>query len=344
MTSRFFALGAILFALAVWQTPNMPAVAQEVTLRFSQFTPRTHFYHRRILEPWVADVHEATEGRVRIEFTTAPLGPFPRNFDMARQGVADITAGNHGVTPGRFQITQIVEGGLPGAKDSEAVSVALWRTHEEYLHKANEHEGTHLLTLHTSGSIHFFSLEKPIERIGDFKGLKFLAPNQTGAKIATALGGIPVIKPVTEYYDTVSKGVVDLAMSTNTAVARWGAEQFVKYQTRVPGGLMYGTFFVVVNQAKWDTISANDQDAIMSVSGEEYAKLAGSVFAEEDVRALDERKAGTIRIMDAGPDLARDVHAAFSFVTEEWIAKADAKGIDGAAALKYLREQAAGYK
>ncbi len=344
MFARIFTLFATAFALLAWQTPATPAAAQEVTLRFSQFTPRTHFYHRRILEPWVADVDAATEGRVKIEFTTAPLGPFPRNFDMASQGVADITAGNHGVTPGRFEITQIVEGGLPGAKDSESVSVALWRTHDKHLHKANEHEGTHLLTLHTSGSMHFFSLEKPIERIGDFKGLKFLAPNQTGAKIATALGGIPVIKPVTEYYDTVSKGVVDLAMSTNTAVARWGAEQFVKYQTRVPGGLMYGTFFVVVNQAKWDTISPKDQDAIMSVSGEEYAKLAGSVFAEEDVRALNERKAGTIEIKDASPAFARDIHKSFSFVNEAWIKKANAKGIDGAAALQYLREQAASYK
>ena len=344
MIGRILTLGAILPALAVWLSPAMPADAQNITLRFSQFTPRTHFYHRRILEPWVADVHKATEGRVKIEFTTAPLGPFPRNFDMARQGVADITAGNHGVTPGRFEITQIVEGGLPGAKDSESVSVALWRTHEKFLHKANEHKGTHLLTLHTSGSMHFFSLEKPIRKIGDFQGLKFLAPNQTGAKIARALGGIPVVKSVTEYYDTVSKGVVDLALSTNTAVARWGAEKFVKYQTRLPGGLMYGTFFVVVNQAKWDSIAKKDQGAIMSVSGEKYAKLAGSVFAEEDVRALTERKAGTIQIMDASPAFAKDIHKSFAFVNEEWTKKANAKGIDGAAALKYLREQAASYK
>ena len=320
------------------------AQAQAQTVwRFSQFTPRTHFYHTRILEPWIADVEKATAGRVKIEVTTAPLGPFPRLFDIAKSGVADVAAGNHGVIPGRFGVTQITETPFEEETNPEAMSMALWRANERYLTKANEHEGTQLIALHTSGSMHLFSREKPLRSSADFRGMKLLVPTNTGATLVQNLGGVPVVKPVPEYYDTISKGVVDAMLATNTSVAGWKAEEFIKHQTRIPGGMLYATFFVVVNKAKWDAISPADQDAIMKISGEAYAKRAGQVFTDEDDRALATRK-GRVQVEDAAPALRRDIVKAFAFVDDAWLARAKAAGIDGPAALKYFREQVVSYK
>ena len=319
--------------------------AQEAqTLRFNLFTPKTHFYHRRILEPWAAAIDKATAGRVKVEFTTAPLGPMTRAAEIARNGIADIAAGNHGVIPGRFPLTQITEIPFVQATTPEAMSVALWRVHERYLAKLNEHEGTQVLALHTSGSMHLFSREKPLRSAADLKGLKLLAPGTTGAQWATVMGAVPVLKSVTEYYDTISKGVVDGVLATNTSVAGWRAEDLIKHQTVIPGATLYGTFFIVANPAKWNAISAPDREAIMALCGENYARQAGRVFLDEDNKAIQARTAGRIQVEDASPQFRTEIARGFDFVEHAWLDKAKAAGIDGPAALKYFRDQVTGYK
>lgn len=331
---RFLA-GALLAAATL-----LPALATAQTvLRFAQFTPRTHFYHQQVMEPWIADIEKATEGRVKIEVTTAPLGPMPRNFDLVKSGVADMAAGNHGVIYGRFGVTQITEVPFEDETDPVAVSVALWRTHERFLAKANEHDGTVLLALHTSGSMGLFSRDKPIRTKADMAGMKWLAPTNTGAQAVRNLGGVPVVKPVPEYYDTISKGVVDAMLSTNTAVAGWKAEEFIKHQTRVPGGVLYATFFVVMNKAKFDALDKRDQDAIMRLSGEAYARRAGQVFKEQDEKTMAARRE-RVQIIEASPEFRKEIVKAFDFVDDEWMKKAAAAGIDGKAALDYFRREA----
>ena len=59
-------------------------------LLINQVAPRTHFYHSDVLEPWAQDVAEVTGGRVQVRFSTAPLGSYRRNFDMAWSGLVDL--------------------------------------------------------------------------------------------------------------------------------------------------------------------------------------------------------------------------------------------------------------
>src|SRR5690606_4330659 len=110
------------------------------------WVPPTHHFQTEIMEPWAKEVERATSSRVKIEFTSAALGPPNRQFDLALNGVADITTSNHGYTAGRFPLTQMVE--LPFVGDqAEALSVAYWRVHEKYLAEADEHRGVKLLTV-----------------------------------------------------------------------------------------------------------------------------------------------------------------------------------------------------
>jgi len=317
----------------------LPAIATAQTvLRFAQFTPRTHFYHQQVIEPWIATIEKATEGRLKIEVTTSPLGPMPRSFDLVRSGAADIAAGNHGVIPGRFGVTQITDVPFEEATDPVAMSVGLWRTHERFLSKASEHEGAVLLTLHTSGPMELFSRERPIRSKADMTGMKWLAPTNVGAQALKNLGAVPVVKPATEFYDTISKGIVDAMLATNTSVAGWKAEEFIKHQTRVPGGIMYATFFVVMNKSKFDALEKRDQETILRLSGEAYARRAGQVFKEQDEATIAARRV-RVHIIDATPDLRRDIAKAFDFVEDEWLKKASAAGIDGRAALIYFRRE-----
>jgi len=316
----------------------------QTVLRFAQLVPPTHPYHSGILVPWIAEVERATQGRVKIEITTAPMGPMGRNFDLAEQGIADITAGNHALTPGRFEVTQIVQTYV-GTDSPESVSVAFWRTYKKYLEKANEHSNTHVLALHNSGSLHIFSSEKEIKSANDLKGLKLLAPGSTASKMTTNLGAVPLIRPPPEYYDTVAKGIVDGVIGTNSSIGGFKVEPLVKYTVQVPGGLHFSSFFVVVNKNKWEALSKADRDAIDAVSGEAYAKLAGKVLAKQQDDIIGARKAeGRVKTSVADPQMVDALRKSLGFFDQDWIAAAKAKGIDGEAALKYFRDEAAAYE
>jgi TRAP-type C4-dicarboxylate transport system substrate-binding protein len=262
----------------------------------------------------------------------------PRNFDLVRSGAADIAVGNHGVISGRFGVTQITDIPFEEPTDAVAMSVGLWRTHERFLSKANEHEGAVLLALHTSGSMELFSRDKPIRNKADMTGMKWLAPTNIGAQALKKLGAVPVVKPAPEFYETISKGIVDAMLATNTSVAGWKAEEFIKHQTRVPGGIMYATFFVVMNKTKFDLLEKRDQKILLLLSGEAYARRAGQVFKEQDETTIAARRT-RVQIIDATPEFQRDIAKAFDFVEDEWLKKAASVGIDGEAALKYFRRE-----
>lgn len=314
-----------------------------VVLRFNQFTPRTHWYHYKILEPWIADIEKVTEGRVQVKFSTAPLGPFHRNFDIANVGIADIAAGNHSASPGRFPLIQIQQTPFLASERAEAASVALWRVYEKYLKAADEHGDTHLLALHVGGAGHMFSLSKPLDRVDALKGMKMFAGGLQNARVLEKLGVIPVHRSMAEAYDLLSRGVVDGGLLPYAALTGWHLLEFVAHQVIFPGGILPGSFFVVVHKKSWDAISAEDQAAIMNVSGERYAQRAGFVFDEEAEKALDMICASTVRLSVASPGLINGFAAAAGFIDEEWIRKADRAGIDGRAALRYFRGQVEAY-
>ena len=314
-----------------------------VVLRFNQFTPRTHWYHYKILEPWIADMEKVTEGRVQVRFTTAPLGPFHRNFDIANVGMADIAAGNHSASPGRFPLTQIQQTPFSASERAEAASVALWRAYEKYLKVADEHGDTHVLAVHVGGGGHIFSTSKPLDSVEALKGMKMFAGGLQNARVLEKLGVIPVHRSMAEAYDLISRGVVDGGLLPHSGITGWHLLEFVAHEVIFPGGILPGSFFIVVHKKSWDAISRKDRAAIMSVSGERYAIRAGTVFDEEAEKALDMICDSRVKLSVASPGLIDGYAAAAAFIDEEWVRRADAAGIDGSAALRYFREQVAAY-
>jgi TRAP-type C4-dicarboxylate transport system substrate-binding protein len=92
---------------------------------------------------------------------------------------------------------------------------------------------------------------------------------------------------------------------------------------------------VFLNKAKWDSIPKRDQDLIMSVSGEEIAKLT-KVWDEREAAAYARAKAeGRLQIVAASDQLMADLRKSWAFLQDEWLANAASRKIDGKAAMKF---------
>ena len=86
------------------------ATAQEVTLRLSHWVPPTHPIQVLGIEPWIQSLSDASDGRIAVTiFPAQQLGAAPDHYDMARDGIADITYTNPGDQAGRFPIYSLIE-------------------------------------------------------------------------------------------------------------------------------------------------------------------------------------------------------------------------------------------
>lgn len=324
----------LLAALQAW--------AQASPLRFNWWIPPNHLTRTKIMDVWVKQVEAATQGRVKIEFTATSLGAPPRQFDLVRDGVADLAMGVHGYTPDRFVLPQVAE--LPFMGDSaEALSVSLWRTHAKFFAPANEYQGVKLVGIMTHGPGSLWSPKAPIRSLADLKGLKVRAGGGLQNEIVAKLGAAVVSAPAPQTYEILSRGVADATLFTNDAVASFGLGKLLKFNTRVPGGLFNSTFYVIMNEAKWNALAPQDRAAIDGLAGEAFARLGGKGWDDTDREVASTLSESQVVIPDA--TFMAELRDTLKGLDAQWVADAKAKrNVDGTAAMAFMRAQVAGYK
>jgi TRAP-type C4-dicarboxylate transport system substrate-binding protein len=310
----------------------------QTVLRFNLWVPPTHHTQTQMMMPWAADVEKATEGRVKVVFTPSSLGAPPRQFDLAAEGVADVTFGDHTYTPGRFFLTKMAE--LPFLGDSaESLSIAYWRTYSVLPQAAEEHKGTKLLSVFMHGPPGIMTTKKKIDSIAALSGLKIRVSGENTSKIMSLLGAVPVAVPATQVYELLSQGVVDGSVYNIDAYKNFHLERFMKFVTTVSDGLYNISFFLVMNKPKWDSLSLADQAAIERVSGEAFATRAGKVWDSEDKLSLELMGKNGVEITPMQGQFRDDVASRLVVLKDEWIKAAKERGVDGEKLLKEFSEQ-----
>lgn len=328
-------------AVGVTFMAGTASAATKMTL--SSWLPPQHPIVATMIQPWIDNVAKATDGRVQIKILAKGLGHPKVHFDIAKDGLADVTYSVHGYTPGRFFMTKSAE--FPFLGDSaEATSVAYWRVHQKYLSKANEHDGVKLLGLMTHGPGEIHNAKKDINDISDFEGMKFRIGGGVVADVAKSIGMTPLLASATKNYEYLSNGVADGTLLPQESIKSFKITKLVPHTTIVPGGLYNTSFFLVMNQRKWDKLSDADKKAIESVSGEAFAKLAGAAWDAADAAGLAGMKANGNSVKTASPKLVEQISAATKHIEGEWVAAAKGKGVDGEAVMKMFRDEVKNYK
>ncbi|RPI46932.1 MAG: C4-dicarboxylate ABC transporter substrate-binding protein, partial [Hyphomicrobiaceae bacterium] len=95
--------------------------------------------------------------------------------------------------------------------------------------------------------------KKPIQKLEDFKGVKFRSPQGMTAEILTKLGASIVVLPGGEVFSALDKGVVDAAdWATISMNERMGFHGIAKYPTKVFHSMPVQEFSV--NVAAWKAL------------------------------------------------------------------------------------------
>ena len=336
-------LSTMALGLALGLASASAVAADKTMLTLSSWLPPGHPIVANMIQPWMDNVKEATEGRVEIKMLAKGLGAPPAHYDLARDGTADVTYGVHGYTPGRFSLTKIVEFPFTG-DNAEAISVAYWKVHEKYLAKADEHKGVKVLGVFSHGPGEIHNSKKDIKSVADLSDLKIRVGGGVVNDVAKSLGVTALLKPASKNYELLSNGVADGTFLPMESMPSFKIVDLVKHTTVVPGGLYNTSFFLVGNSERFAALSAEDQAAIDKVSGEAFAKLSGKAWDEADVAGMKAAVDNGNSITTADEAFIKEVQEKTAHIEADWLKAAEEKGVDGKAALAELRQLVTDYK
>ena len=313
-------------ALASAFAASAPALAQTTTVKYSNWLPAGQAMRVEVIEPWIAEVEKITQGRVKIDTLPKVVGTVPAQFDVARDGQADLVVFIPGYTPNRFDILEVAQLPFMG-DDPERLAPVVDRFYRKNLASYNELKGVHPLSVYVVSPGQLFNRVRPIKTLADIKGLKIRSPQASSTQALTLLGGVPVSKPVSETYELLSSGVLDGTFMPPESIPAFKLTDLVPYATIVPGAI-YNTILVLgINEDKWKSISQADRDAITKISGDAFARNIGRAYAKGDKAAFDTiRKAGrTVEVLSE--PVVAEMKKALQPIEKDWIEKARKKGV-----------------
>jgi TRAP-type C4-dicarboxylate transport system substrate-binding protein len=331
---KLASLAAALMAGVIAWTPARAAT----TLTISSWLPPSHIITKDMLMGWAAQVEKETQGRVKFRLLPKAVASPPGTFDAIRDGLADVSISVHGYTPGRFPMTKMAE--FPFLGDSaEAMSVAYWRVYNKHMAKLDEHKGIVMLGLMTHGPGQIYMTKQPVTKLADLNNQKIRVGGGLVVDITKAIGAVPLLKPASETFEILKSGIADGIFFPKDSVPAFKLVPLINHMTVVPGGLYNVSFWLGMNEAKWKSLPKADQDAILKVSGENFARMAGKVWDKEDDAGLKAMQADKVIVRNASPELVAEIKAKTDALEKAWYEEAKAKGIDGAAVMAEFRAE-----
>jgi TRAP-type C4-dicarboxylate transport system substrate-binding protein len=332
ITKRKLALSALVagaFAAA------QPALGQ-TTLTFSSWVPPSH--HLSLWQVnWAATVEKATGGRVKFQLLPKHPSAAPGTFDAVRDGLMDLSYVTGSYTPARHVLPLMPE--LPGAGNTAEVnSVAYSRIHWKHFHKVGEYNGVKLLAVWTHGPGQMFT-KKAVKNINDLQGLKIRTGGGIAEAVAKALGTSAFVKPAPESYELLKSGVADGVFFPMESIISFKLDTVLEQATLFPGGMYSSAFGFFMNQDKWNKLSQQDQAIIEKYAFEVAARSNGKSWDTADQKGLEALKKAKVRIVQADKALQAEVRQRSERIIEDWIAKANAKGVDAPAVLAEFRAE-----
>ena len=314
-----------------------PALAQEknVELKISHWVPASHPL-QKALEDWGKSVEQASGGTIKSQvFPAQQLGKAFDHYDMARDGIADLTYINPGYQPGRFPV--IAAGELPFLmSDAKGGSMGLDAWYRKYAEKEMKDVKFCLAFIHAASGIH--SRTKKIVVPDDIRGMKVRPADATIANFVTQLGGTNVQSSAPEVRDIIERGVADAVTFPWGSLVLFGIDKVTKYHMDAP--LYVTTFAFVFNKDRYNEMSPRQKKAVDDNCNTEAAGRVGEPWGKFEDAGIDKVKAQSghevYKLTAAETEAWKKAAAPLE---KSWADGVKKVGLDPDAAMKELRAE-----
>jgi len=320
--------------------PALSGLAQErVTLKFHTFMAPVSQVWLSMHKPWMAQVEQASGGRIRFEpYPAMQLGGSPPQlYEQVRDGVVDVVWTLPGYTAGRFPRVEAFE--LPFMmNEAEATSKALWAYAQQ--HAADEFKDTQVLALHVHGPGVIHTVSKPVRAAADLRGLKMRGPTRQVTKLLGAIGASPVGMPLPQIPDALSRGTIDGCVIPWEVVPSIKVQELTRFHAELPAGspaLYTSTFVMAMNKARYEALAPDLKVVIDAHSGAATSAWLGRTQQANDVGGRQSAVSRGNTVHTFGTAEAQEFRRLSAAIDDEWVADMNARGFNGRVLLDAAR-------
>lgn len=308
------------------------AQAETRTIRIANWLPPVH-HMTSTLKAWGDELVKASNGELAVEVMAAPLAKPNGQYDLAKNGVADIAWSVAAYHPKRFKL--LVGAELPfTAPNAKISSEAAWVWYEKNGFVQKETADTKLLTVFAHAP-HKYHSSKPLATLADFKDLKVRAGG-AGVEILKTLGAVPVFINAPGTNEALTRGTIDATQFPWESIRGFRLAKVTGHHLEIPGGTYAGLFFLTMSPKTWDSLTDSQKAAVTKVSGAWGARFLGGKWDAAEQSGIDEVKkaGGTINVLSDAE--TEQLKGQIGFLRDNWVATAKAEGLDGEALLADL--------
>ena len=140
--------------------------------------------------------------------------------------------------------------------------------------------------------------------------------------------------PVTEAYDSLSRGVVDGALFPIEALQGFKIGEVVKTVIENYGVSYTTSMYCIMNKDKWNAISPADQKAIEKIN-EEYSEKFGKQWVELDKKAEEFAKWKGVTFVKVSDEENAATAKKMKPILDDYVKMTKSKGLPGDEALKF---------
>ena len=334
-------------ACIAWGLSALPAMAQDVTLKFASIAAESTRGFKEIQEPLARAIEKDSGGRIKVDLRGSGPNGFGKPaelFDLVQKGEIDIAYTVQGYTPGRFPETTVLE--LPLLfHDSQEGSRVAWALYKEGLFD-KDYNGLKMLSIYGGVPSGIFSANKPINSLKDLRGMRLRVASPTVGLSLARMGAVPIGLPINLIGESIANGMVDgLAFGADSMETLPGVNgKGVKDQVKAfyDCGFAEVALMIVMNQKAYDAMPKD----LQKVLDDHFALAPMMAMAKDrDDTEADAKKRFqsvanfTYTMMTA--EQHDDMVKLIAPVIDDWKKSMTDKGIDGEKLLKRAQDLAA---
>ena len=305
------------FVLLAFVLISPASAAEPIKLKLSFFSSDRSTTYLSSVKPFVDAVNGEAKGLIEIEvYFSGALGKLQAQQPyLVDDGVADIALVVVGQAPARFEDSAVIE--LPGLFHN-ATEATLTYSRLVAAGALSGFESFFVIGAYTAdpNSIH---TRQSVATLADLKSLKIRTNNMIEASALERLGVVPVVLPLPQTLDAISRGAIDGATMPPSVLVDFGVARVVNHHYLLHTSA--APLALVMSRKKFDDLPEQARAVIRKYSGEwfvaHYLERWELLERQEIERLKLDPRRKVILPSESDFDIAQ---VAFGSVIDDWAA------------------------
>ncbi len=245
-------------------------------------------------------VEDYSEGTITcVDFPDNQLGNDEQRWEMTQTGECDISIGSTSSVASSYNDFYIFDTPYLFLSRDEAFDVGFAGEAGQAIIAGVESMDLKGLALWENGFRNVTTNDTEVNSLADLKGLKLRTmDNEIHLAAWKAMGANPTPMAFSEVFTALQQGTVDGQENPYGIIVGNKFEEVEKYAVETRHS--FTPYYVVMNLEKWNSLTAEQQDAITRAMAEatQYEKEQSAKYEEEDVKVIEDAGCQVIKLSD----------------------------------------------